>query len=114
VVVPANLGIDQANGVISSIHTHDETGTIHVEADDAAFVGTLGEFFDVWGVRLTGDCIGGNCADGDATLRVFVDGQEFTGDPRTIPLEEQIPIAVTFGTEDQLPESLQTADSASG
>ena len=114
VAVPANIGIDEASGVIAPLHTHDETGSVHVEADDAAFVGTLGQFFDVWGVRLTGDCIGGNCADGDATLRVFVDGQEFTGDPRTIPLEDQIPIAVTFGTEDQLPESLQAADTGSG
>ncbi len=109
VAVPANIGIDQATGIISPLHTHDDTGLIHVEADDAAFVATLGEFFDVWGVRLTGDCVGGYCADGEASLRVFVDGEEVTGDPRSIPLEDEAAITVTFGTEDQLPESLQAS-----
>jgi hypothetical protein len=108
-VVPADIGIDQANGVIASLHTHDETGSVHVEADDAAFVGTLGEFFDVWGVRLSPSCLGGNCTEGDAALRVFVDGEEWAGDPRSIPLEDQRAIVVTFGTPDQLPEDLQGA-----
>ena len=115
--VPASIGVDQANGITASLHTHDETGSIHVEAADAAFVGTLGQFFDVWGVRFTSGCLGGNCTDADAvadtdadadpTLRVFVDGEEFAGDPRSIPLEDQRAIVVTFGTEDQLPASVQ-------
>jgi hypothetical protein len=110
VTIPANVGIDQASGVISPIHTHDETGTVHVEADDAAFVGTLGEVFDVWGVRFTGDCLGGYCTGGDAALRVFVDGEEVTGDPRAVPLEDGVPIVVTYGTEDQLPDSVAGGD----
>src|SRR5262249_5250944 len=30
--VPANIGIDRAKGVESSLHTHDATGIIHMEA----------------------------------------------------------------------------------
>ena len=112
VVVPANVGYDEANGIVSPIHTHDETGSIHVEADDAEFVGNLGQVFDVWGVRFTADCIGGYCASGEASLRVFVDGEEFTGDPRSVPLEDGKAIVVAFGTEDQLPDPVGSADPA--
>jgi len=114
VVIPANVGFDEANGIFSPIHTHDESGTMHVEADDAAYVGTLGQVFDVWGLRFTADCLGGYCASGDAALRVFVDGEEFTGDPRTVPLEDGKAIVVTFGTEEQLPGSVTGGDAPGG
>ncbi len=114
ITVPANVGIDEATGVFAPLHTHDDTGVVHVEADEADFVGTLGEFFDVWGVRFTSECLGGSCTEGDAALRVFVDGEGFAGDPRNIPLDDQTTIAVTFGTEDQLPAELQAASTGSG
>src|SRR4051812_23206631 len=41
VPVPTQIGIDQATQTLSPIHTHDERGVIHVEADQKDFRGTL-------------------------------------------------------------------------
>lgn len=50
--IPANVGI--APGCIQSLHTHDTTGTIHVESRVVRDF-TLGEFFQVWGQPLSRD-----------------------------------------------------------
>jgi hypothetical protein len=104
--VPANVGINAAAAFLAPLHTHDDTGLIHVESTDASFEGTLGEFFDVWGVRLTSSCIGGNCAGGDLSLRAYVNGEPYDGSPRDIPLEDQTAIALVFGTEAQTPDPI--------
>lgn len=45
-VIPVNIGIDlQCERVI---HTHDDTGTIHIEPNVSSTF-TLGDFFSVWG-----------------------------------------------------------------
>src|SRR6266851_3091024 len=73
VEVPANVGINQTELYIAPIHTHDETGILHVESDEVrAF--TLGQFFDIWGVRFTAACLGAYCADERHLLRVYVNG----------------------------------------
>jgi hypothetical protein len=104
--VPADIGV--VNGVpLSPLHTHDTTGTLHVETSDPTYVGTLGQFFDVWGVRLSSTCLGGDCADGaDLRLRAYVNGAPYDGDPRQIPLTDQSAIVLVFGTADQLPDPI--------
>jgi hypothetical protein len=83
-VVPAEIGIITSPQVVfSPLHTHDTSGIVHVESPTVRSF-TLGEFFDVWGVRFTPTCIGGYCTQGDRTLRVYVDGQLATGDPTTL------------------------------
>lgn len=42
---------------------------------------TLGDFFDIWGVRFDGHCVGGACDGGGRTLSVFVNGQPFGVSP---------------------------------
>jgi hypothetical protein len=106
VPIPAEIGLSQT--AFSPIHTHAEDGILHVEADDPDYVPMLGQAFDVWGVRLTGDCIGGHCVGADNELRVFVDGEEFTGDPRTLVLEDNVRVVIAFGSEDQLPDPIPT------
>ena len=63
VTVPSQVGIDQAEGYLTSLHTHDASGIIHVESPTQRSF-TLGQFFDVWGVRLTSTCIGSYCPRG--------------------------------------------------
>jgi hypothetical protein len=58
VPVPAGIGIDPAGGPLASLHTHDASGIVHVEAD-RPFPFTLGQFFSVWGVRLSRAHLGG-------------------------------------------------------
>ena len=105
VTVPANIGIDQTAGYLTSLHTHDTSGIMHVESPEARDF-TLGEFFDVWGVRLTSDCIGGDCNTGDDQLRAYVNGTAYTEDPRTIPLGQHDDIVLTYGTEAEQPSPI--------
>jgi hypothetical protein len=55
-----------------------------VEADRQPLDLTLGQFFDIWQVRLTRDCLGAYCSGGGRTLRVYVNGELQSGDPRSV------------------------------
>jgi hypothetical protein len=103
VAVPVDIGLD--GDTHASLHTHDEGDVIHVESQTARDF-TLGEFFDVWGVRLNSTCLGGYCATGGERLQVFVDGEEVTGNKRDVVLDDETVIVVAFGTEDQLPDPI--------
>jgi putative peptide zinc metalloprotease protein len=105
VIVPQGIGIDQARGFITVLHTHSYDEIIHVEAP-ARTTYTLGQFFGVWGVRLDGRCIGNYCNHGASRLRVFVNGQPESSDPASIPLRAHDEIVVTFGTTAQLPQPI--------
>ena len=98
-----------ASGVLfSPIHTHDTSGIIHVESPTVRPF-TLGELFDVWGVRFTPNCIGSDCNNGGAKLRVYVNGHLATGDPAAIRLTSHEEIAVTYGTGAQLPSQIPSS-----
>ena len=95
VVVPGNIGHSAARRFAAEIHTHDTSGIIHVESPERRDF-TLGQFFDEWGVSLGPGHVGG--LHGDVT--VWVDGDRWFANPRSIPLRdlEQVDIAVTtFG-----------------
>ena len=96
VTVPAGIGINQFVRYISPIHTHDSTGTIHIESASVETF-TLGQFFDVWGVRLTADCIGGYCRKAGEALQVTSDGAPVK-DPRALPLHDKQEIQIQFET----------------
>jgi hypothetical protein len=93
--VPVNIGITDT--AIQSLHTHDTSGTVHMESSVARTF-TLGDFFDVWGVRFTPSCLGAYCNDGNGnTLQVFVNGQEQTSDPTQIVMNDLDVIVVAYG-----------------
>lgn len=105
VAVPEDIGINQGAQFISPLHVHDLTGVIHVESPTVQTF-TLGQFFDVWGVKLTNDCIGGYCTSGDKTLKVFVNGALYSGNPRDLTLEAHQEIFMAYGTSGQLPSPI--------
>jgi hypothetical protein len=105
VTVPANIGIDPGRAFISALHTHDDSGVLHVESPTATSY-TLGQLFAVWGVRLDARCIGGLCARGDRRLRAWVDGKPVAADPTRIILEEHQEIVLAYGTPAQAPDPL--------
>ena len=81
---------------ISPLHTHDASGILHTEsATDVD--NTLGQFFTEWGVTLSPTCVGTYCGP-KTPIAIYVDGQRFTGDPRTIPLTNFKEIAIVIGT----------------
>jgi hypothetical protein len=104
VTVPARIGIDPAGQFISDVHTHDATGVIHVESTQVQTF-TLAEFFDVWGVRFGDGCLGGYCAGGGRSLRVYSNGRRVTR-PEQLPLAPHQEIVVAFGTRRQLPRPI--------
>jgi hypothetical protein len=102
VAIPPDIGIDRVNLILSPIHTHDASGIIHVESPIVREF-TLGEFFDVWGVRFDGHCVGGVCDGSGRVLSVYRNGQPVTSDPRSIVLDAHEEIVVAIGTTAQLP-----------
>ncbi len=90
-LVPAGIGIgtplDFQDGFVvggscfSWLHTHDETGVIHIESPIQR-VYTLGNFFDIWGQPLSATQVG----PAHGTVAAFLNGAPYTGDLTTIPL----------------------------
>jgi hypothetical protein len=109
--VPAGIGL--APGVESPLHTHETDGVIHVESETPDTF-TLGEFFDVWGVRLTSTCLGGYCSKGNQQLRAYVNGELAEGSPRAIALEDEQVIVLTFGKPSQEPDPIPSTFDWSG
>ena len=89
--IPANIGIDpnlwknhtlERYGMpmseicempyMSPLHTHDTSGVMHLEST-VNRIYTLGEFFDVWGVRFNESCILDRCSD-NGTMSMLVNG----------------------------------------
>jgi hypothetical protein len=105
VTVPANIGIDPSAAFLAALHTHDNTGIVHVESPVAASY-TLGQFFAVWGLRLDTRCIGGLCTSGAKRLRVWVNGKPVTADPTRIILDQHQEIVLAYGTTAQVPDPL--------
>jgi len=117
ITIPAQIGIPpgyQANpgtsptDFISILHTHDSSGIVHVESPSVTQY-TLGEFFDVWGVRFTPSCLGSLCETKTKKIEVFVNGKLQTGDPTKVtfsltPLSQEI--VLTYGTKAELPNPI--------
>ena len=95
--VPANIGIDDAHHLESTLHTHDQTGIIHMEAPHP-FAYTLGDFFAVWGVRFAQGELGALRAHGDQQLHVYVNGRSIS-DPANYVMHNNDNIAIGFGTD---------------
>jgi hypothetical protein len=93
--VPANIGIYDGQ-FLTELHTHDPTGIMHVESPTRVNF-DLGQFFGVWGVRLTGDCVGGYCRN-VTPWSVYVNGQSYSGDPSALVLKEHQEIVFVIGT----------------
>ena len=89
--MPAGIGI--AEHFISPIHTHDTSGLIHVESPTSRSF-SLAEFFGVWGLRLTRNCLGSACDAGKVYL--FVNGRR-VADPNLALLGRHGEIVVAFG-----------------
>ncbi len=98
VQVPADIGINPIAGFMAVTHTHQTNGIIHVESPTTQTY-TLGQFFDVWGVRLTSTCIGGYCDTASTTLKVYANGKLYEGNLRLLPFKERQEIFVDYGSK---------------
>jgi hypothetical protein len=96
VPVPQSIGI-QDSSYITSLHTHDTSGLIHVESPEHRRF-NLGEFFGIWGVRLDKSCIAGLC-DAKNGVKMWVNGQRYVGNPAELELKAHQEIALVFGKQ---------------
>lgn len=103
--IPAGIGIDEAEAFIAPIHTHDTSGIIHVESNTVRDF-TLGQFFDIWGVRFTQDALGGYLASATSTLWVYANGSLVSGDPRSLVLTPHQEIVIVYGTKANMPKTI--------
>ena len=101
---PAQIGIE--NTCLYGLHTHDTSGTIHVESPIVANY-TLGEFFDIWNKTQPYDTLGilGSRSNSEETLfaalknstvSAYVDNATYSGNYRNITLKdrEQIKLVI--------------------
>ena len=110
-IIPANIGIDSSvwkdhslerygmpmpgmpeMPYMSPLHTHDTSGTIHIESTINRNH-TVGEFFDVWGVPFNETCIFDKCSQSGSII-MLVNGirsyefeNQLLGDGEIIQIE---------------------------
>jgi len=136
--IPAGIGINEVAGFISPIHVHDDPNIIHVESPTIQTF-TLGQFFDIWGLRFNDKCIGAYCTDSSSNakvnigvntganaasaatantdaganpaskLQVFVNGKEVLNNFKNIELTAHEEIVITFGTSKEIPSPMPSS-----
>ena len=82
--IPANIGITEA--CESALHTHDGTGTLHIEAQDL-YPYSLGDFFRVWKKPIERS---------GYLLTTFVDAKPYAENPENIVLKDKQQIIFSY------------------
>jgi hypothetical protein len=99
--VPPNIGIDGSQ-FITSLHTHDGSGVIHMEAVQP-YPFKLGQFFTVWGVPFSATQLGSFHAGKGLVLQTWVNGKQIKTDPTTYVMRAHDKIVVGFGKPGSFP-----------
>jgi hypothetical protein len=106
VPVPAEIGLDPAKHIETSLHTHDTTGIIHMEAAHP-YKFTLGDFFGVWGVKLGPAQVGGLTGFGGNKLHFYLNGQPLSN-PAAHVLRNGDSIVIGYGPPSGYPHAPST------
>lgn len=101
VVVPQDTGFG-STGCLYWLHTHDTTGTIHIEAPSSSFHPTLGKFFDI-ALKTNGQPIMPSIKPG-VPMKVYVNQKPYSGNPHTITLLRHTTITIEIGRPFRLPQ----------
>jgi hypothetical protein len=113
VQVPYGIGIGQPQHVAQTrdgpfvdggscfawLHTHTQDGIIHIEAPIQRTF-TLGDFFAVWGHRLSASQVGSH----HGQVFAYVNGEKVSGDPAAIPLANHDVIQLNVGSDSPPPQ----------
>ncbi|MGB7638580.1 MAG: hypothetical protein WCF03_07810 [Nitrososphaeraceae archaeon] len=94
--IPSQIGI--TDKCFYWLHTHDESGIIHIESPVAKDY-TIGQFFDIWNKKFSNTQILDNIVNGKNTLNVYVNGNKVNAgvNYRDIKLKAHDEIAVVYG-----------------
>jgi hypothetical protein len=102
--VPPGTGIVNPANCLYPLHVHDnEPNIIHNETDQQNVSFTLGQFFDIWGVKLSSSQVGGYTVDGAHKLVIKLIDKSgnvttYTGNPHDIPLGDQETIYLLYNS----------------
>jgi hypothetical protein len=89
-----------SGGCFYWLHTHTQDGVIHVESPTQKTY-TLGNFFDIWQQPLSSTQV--STALGNVVA--YVNGKQYKGDPRSIPLTAHAVIQLDVGSPNVPPKS---------
>ena len=92
VKVPALIGINPGAGYLTELHTHDDRGVIHIEAQKKHDF-TVGQFFAEWAVYLDAHSIGGYSG-----MTWYLNGKKQTINPQTLVFKPHQELAFVVGT----------------
>ncbi|MCX6787993.1 MAG: hypothetical protein NT108_02400 [Candidatus Kaiserbacteria bacterium] len=90
--IPANIGVKPA--CMNALHTHDASGTLHVESPEKRDF-TLGDFFAVWGQTFSKDQVLQSMIGETHHIRVTVNGVEVDTYENTI-LHDKDRIVISY------------------
>ena len=91
VKIPALVGINPGAGYLTELHTHDDRGVIHIEAQKSRDF-TVGQFFAEWAVYLDSHSIGGYSG-----MTWYLNGKQQTGNPENLVFKPHQEIAFVVG-----------------
>lgn len=94
--IPEDVGRPLARQCLYWLHTHTPDGIIHVESPSVREF-YLGQFFAIWGQPLTSLNVAGAHPRPGEHLKVYVDGEPYTGDPRKIEFAQHLDIVILVG-----------------
>ncbi|WP_426997865.1 hypothetical protein [Pseudarthrobacter sp. N5] len=110
IAVPADIGFSfgatgKPNG-ISALHTHDQSGSIHIEAPVVGDTYTLGQLLTQWGVLDGTDKSAGTAHSGVDGWVVAVNGTKQAGSIKDVVLKAHDEVVLAYGAA---PDPLPTA-----
>jgi hypothetical protein len=91
VKVPALVGINPGANYLTELHTHDDRGVIHIEAQKSRNF-SLGQFFAEWAVFLNSNQIGGYKG-----MKWYLNGKLQNGNPQALVFKPHQEIAFVVG-----------------
>jgi hypothetical protein len=83
------------------MHTHDDTGLIHIEATGPPINYTLGDFFAIWGLPFNDTCLSNVCVSNSTVINMFVNGEQNYDFGNYIPHDHDV-ISIQVGPPSQL------------
>ena len=72
-IIPKDIGVGY--GVMRPVHTHDNSGELHIEGPCKRNF-TLKDFFDIYEKDFNSQCIFDKCINDKGSLKLFVSGKE--------------------------------------
>lgn len=102
-LIPAHVGIAPDGSCLYWLHTHDESGVIHIEIPGGVAV-TFGNFLDIWGQRFRQLGYPGQFSD-PAGWQVYINGKPFRGDFRRILLHSHLLITLAYHSPGVKPDT---------